>query len=583
MEHEANQVDSPSDLPGAVDFSPREIDHPSPTNASPQMQEAQIRDQENDKKNALPFKGEDTIELPLTNPWRVKMAKRAALAETTDATTPFYSNPNFSVDEWAPGKPLEIFSGTWNMAQNDFNADEVGGNFITPSAHIIAICTQENGPYVGSNAMHKRWEDGVRALLPTYTRIAASTLWAVHMIILARTKDVFPFICEVHVDSVKTGSVNNALGNKGGVGIAFSLRLTGAEPTPVNAAVPQTFLKHATIPRSSVMTFLFIGAHLTAHQQNQERRNEDYLHIIKHMKLGSQGIYEQRFLKRIRRAARQAGSAPAPTKSPKIKSPKTPSSPIVSPTSSPFSLAGRAYTPLPSRDVTEEFDVCCFLGDLNYRINGTASAIRHIISNHSQLRAALTANDQLTQEIKKGIVFHGFEEMPLTFCPTYKLKKIKSGGKKESKVAPAPKPQPPKPRSPSQDQRDANETKEYDFCSDDSSEEVKRKCKYDPDHYQDGPKARMPAYCDRVLFKANFRTMNAANDAATQSAFSSDATNPSQHNPLVKMKLYTDVRGMTTSDHRPVAMFATVSTYAADSAGGHFETDDDPITTRVGC
>ena len=74
------------------------------------------------------------------------------------------------------------------------------------------------------------------------------------------------------------------------------------------------------------------------------------------------------------------------------------------------------------RDATEEYDICFFGGDLNYRIIGTKGGIESIIDHHVGLRAVLAANDQLTIEKQRGRIFHHFSEGPLMFRPTLILR-----------------------------------------------------------------------------------------------------------------------------------------------------------------
>jgi hypothetical protein len=47
--------------------------------------------------------------------------------------------------------------------------------------------------------------------------------------------------------------------------------------------------------------------------------------------------------------------------------------------------------------------VVCWLGDLNYRINGNSKAVRHLM--RSRLHEVLHANDQLRLQQKMGTVF----------------------------------------------------------------------------------------------------------------------------------------------------------------------------------
>jgi hypothetical protein len=56
-----------------------------------------------------------------------------------------------------------------------------------------------------------------------------------------------------------------------------------------------------------------------------------------------------------------------------------------------------------SVDALESHDLVCWLGDLNYRINGNSKAVRHLM--RSRLHEVLHANDQLRLQQKMGTVF----------------------------------------------------------------------------------------------------------------------------------------------------------------------------------
>jgi hypothetical protein len=90
-------------------------------------------------------------------------------------------------------------------------------------------------------------------------------------------------------------------------------------------------------------------------------------------------------------------------------------------------------------------DVVVWTGDLNYRIDGlTSEEIKSMVAQGALQK--LTQNDQLRRELEAGRVLMGFTEGALAFAPTYK---------------------------------------------------------FDPgtDVYDTSPKARAPAWCDRVLFR----------------------------------------------------------------------------------
>ncbi|EDO16233.1 hypothetical protein Kpol_505p10 [Vanderwaltozyma polyspora DSM 70294] len=66
-------------------------------------------------------------------------------------------------------------------------------------------------------------------------------------------------------------------------------------------------------------------------------------------------------------------------------------------------------------------DSIFWFGDLNYRVNLANDLVRYELEKQRpNYLQGLLKFDQLTQEIKTGIIFEGFKEPPITFNPTYK-------------------------------------------------------------------------------------------------------------------------------------------------------------------
>ena len=125
-------------------------------------------------------------------------------------------------------------------------------------------------------------------------------------------------------------------------------------------------------------SLLLVNSHLAAHQHAVEQRNADFWKINNRMNLRS-------------KAAAAAPSAAS---------------------------AGLASPPSSSL-LTDRFDRVLWLGDLNYRIEGSHRLVCHLIG--SGLLEPLLHNDQLLQQRQQGRVFPGFHEHPIAFRPTYKL------------------------------------------------------------------------------------------------------------------------------------------------------------------
>eukprot|EP00668_Euglena_longa_P011627 GGOE01014036.1.p1 GENE.GGOE01014036.1~~GGOE01014036.1.p1 ORF type:complete len:381 (-),score=101.23 GGOE01014036.1:91-1233(-) len=180
---------------------------------------------------------------------------------------------------------------------------------------------------------------------------------------------------------------------------------------------------------------------------------------------------------------------------PKALPPQSPVAPDESSGAGPLSPTGstsRSVSPkeLKGTDVTDLYDVVIWSGDLNYRINGRRNMVDVLLKDESY-REVLLANDQLLLERRKGNVFQGFCEGDITFNPTYKYHK-----------------------------EDGMATAEYDKSA----------------------KARIPAWTDRILFKAN--TAVGAGDLQLTSYASLDS------------------ESLRVSDHRPVVASLTLKTRA---------------------
>ena len=83
-------------------------------------------------------------------------------------------------------------------------------------------------------------------------------MWGIHVIVFVRN-EMLPHISRVTSSYVKCG-IAGLMGNKGGVGCGFVYR------------------EHTSIA--------FISAHLTAHSDKVQRRNENYRTILTSLNLG---------------------------------------------------------------------------------------------------------------------------------------------------------------------------------------------------------------------------------------------------------------------------------------------------------
>eukprot|EP00924_Labyrinthula_sp_SR-Ha-C_P005706 snap_masked-scaffold_14-processed-gene-2.45-mRNA-1 protein AED:1.00 eAED:1.00 QI:0/0/0/0/1/1/2/0/871 len=158
---------------------------------------------------------------------------------------------------------------------------------------------------------------------------------------------------------------------------------------------------------------------------------------------------------------------------------------------SAFSTAERVYLGDDYRALTtfniNDSDFIFFLGDFNYRMIASCpekDVFDAVLRNNL---GYLLENDQLVEQMKLTVVFQGFTEPHINFLPTYKY-------------------------TPGTGQLDTANVYE------------------EPKPNQKKKKVRVPAYCDRILYKQNFKPLE----------------------KLVKTKYYFSKSKVLMSDHFPV-------------------------------
>eukprot|EP01065_Artemidia_motanka_P037875 TRINITY_DN46778_c0_g1_i1.p1 TRINITY_DN46778_c0_g1~~TRINITY_DN46778_c0_g1_i1.p1 ORF type:complete len:496 (+),score=152.68 TRINITY_DN46778_c0_g1_i1:65-1489(+) len=351
--------------------------------------------------------------------------------------------PSPDVD-WKPGQALRVWCGTWNMEGGGApKKDAPGGqlsDFIPAGGggfHILAVVTQECLRTIAKSFLQSdksEWEDALQAHLGDgYIRTGCHTLMATHIVVFVRD-DVMQFVdpCRVASAHFSTGLAGGAVGNKGGVGVSMCIAAGEA-----------------------LLSVLFVGAHFHAHQGAVDARNADYDAIVGGLPLGTQHS--------------DPALAPPPRSLP--------------------DTVGRVAGPStrPIRDVTDEFDLVWFMGDFNYRVDGTRGMVDTILGRSDLGLDILLANDQLRQQMTLAKCFRGFREGPITFPPTYKYARDKVTGLAS----------------------DQYETK----------------------------KMRIPSWCDRIVFKqhADMLARSGGRDLGVQlmSYRAVDALRLSDHRPVV--------------------------------------------------
>ena len=76
------------------------------------------------------------------------------------------------------------------------------------------------------------------------------------------------------------------------------------------------------------------------------------------------------------------------------------------------------FKDISTEPASELFDICIYLGDLNYRINGRKQDVELLID--LDIMEPLRKGDQLVKELVQNTLFSGFQEGALAFNPTYR-------------------------------------------------------------------------------------------------------------------------------------------------------------------
>ena len=380
------------------------------------------------------------------------------------------------VEEWVrANKKLSMRTVTWNLcARPPPKVDATQVTLLPKNRyHLYVIGSEECERSIAQSAINpskKSWEAYLtEALGDNYVPIKAHTLQAIHMMIFAH-KGIAHLCSTVTSAAVPTG-IADTLGNKGGVAISLNFGKT---------------------------KFAVVNVHLAAHQNAVKRRNTEFKKLNVDLPL----VLEKKSRKMSNK--REAGHLVSPTV-------PTPAPTPISGGSEPQAESANAVAaqhhveaqedlvpvknsstknPTSSTRTLNDFaDRVIFMGDMNYRVRGTRSAVDRLLENN--MHDAMIHNDQLIWSMKEQLVPSEYIEPPLNFRPTYK----------------------------------------FDLNS---------------DEYDTGSKARIPAWCDRVLY---------IDRGLKCIAYDSDSS-------------------LKTSDHRPV--------YATFLADVEFEEGEGAITNGEG-
>ncbi|CAO1613419.1 unnamed protein product [Parajaminaea phylloscopi] len=362
-----------------------------------------------------------------------------------------------------------------------------------------------------------------------YTLVGEAHLVGISLFVFGRNRSGIPARVKEARATTASAGFFNLLGNKGAVAVRLVL---GNRPDGGNVGAAPSSKGNAE--QDEVITF--VCAHLTAHDHNVPRRNQDFQTIVQRLAFtpgtavrlpsvsalplpssvdlttgaGANTIQE------LHAATEASGAAStAPTHESKARS--------VAATAATKRVTGAEVA---VDDKTYGIYDChhvFFFGDLNYRIaldkkggGLTKEDVRRKVKQGDH--AYLAKHDQLSDQMSKGKTFHGFVEPPLSktpFGPTYKFK----------------------PQRASEDGVENSEKS--------SSEKDRLQGKASPKQQELSAK-RVPGWTDRILWASN------------QAGGGIDGQQGSDPAHGVEVELYRSIMGYTISDHKPVTLLASL-------------------------
>ena len=255
------------------------------------------------------------------------------------------------LERYFPNRNIRVFVGTWNM--NGQNPPRHLSDFLLPQRidfvpDVLVIGSQESFPE------RTEWEVRLQDTLgPSHVLYHSAVLGTLHIAIFLR-RDLIWFCSVPDVDSFSTRP-GAQFKTKGAVAVGFILFGT---------------------------SFLFVNAHLTAHQENTRDRIKD--------------------LKKLN----------AVLNLPKI-----------------LQTANGKHKARPqfskSRDFTDNFDVVFWCGDLNFRLEQTRPVVEREVAQKTNADGngcftSVLDFDQLNYLRSEGLIFKGYKEDPIHFPPTFK-------------------------------------------------------------------------------------------------------------------------------------------------------------------
>ena len=305
-------------------------------------------------------------------------------------------------DEYVTKSDVSVFVGTWNV-NGKKPPETLAGWLLTTEtpADIYAIGFQELDLTAGAliaveTAKGKVWEQTILKTLNEighYVLLMSKQLVGMLLVVAIR-EDQLKFVKHARDTAVPVGLLG-VMGNKGAVSIRFQYHDS---------------------------TFCFVNSHLSAHQDQVFRRNQDFRDISRLIQFSTTS--ESSSLLSNTALPLSHASPPLSQHSRSLSLANLRNSTDTGRGASPSTTALRPIrTPNNTGSDIDMWTIYShhhlfWLGDLNYRIDLPNETIRQAIDRADW--AALFAADQLNIQKNLGQVFNGFTEGSIAFAPTYK-------------------------------------------------------------------------------------------------------------------------------------------------------------------
>lgn len=297
---------------------------------------------------------------------------------------------------------LELYLLTFNCARNLVNPHVLAPHLFNalprgkPLPDVIALSLQEVAPiayaFLGGSLLTP-YLDRIAHTLDAAVEYREAEVEVLYQVVVARNVGLTALMVFAKPDVAKrirwthTAGVGVGLwemGNKGAVGIRLGL------------------LSYEDSQEEMELTF--VSAHLAPFEECVVRRNQDWENIVRHLVFSDDG----------RPAMIMGQDHEQDVAEPLLSNPAK-------------------ETPSPG-GLFKSGNYIFFAGDLNYRTSNKSPGPSDYLSfpqpdaaDSPQHFLTWLQRDQLSQEIKAKRTFHGLEELPIFFPPTYKYSHISAG------------------------------------------------------------------------------------------------------------------------------------------------------------